>query len=136
MPAVNVQVIKDRRTSLHLEPETIAERCRLTTSGYINIEAGRALPSVEIAYRLAAQLRLKPPQLSPDLIDPAAARTIRERRRVRGIKVSELAGTLGVSVQHLMNVEAGIRNPGPGMLAGLAKALRCESAELTSRTSA
>jgi transcriptional regulator with XRE-family HTH domain len=73
---------------------------------------------------------MRPAQITPGLVDPARARTLRDRRRAQGLKLSELALLLGVSISHLSNVEYGTRAPSPDLLARAGRALGCEAAAI------
>lgn len=130
MLTVKAEAIREARETRGLDPKVVADRCRITSRAYQRIEAGRSLPSVEVVYRLAAQLGLRPSAISPGLIDPVDARTIRDRRRARGFKLGELADAAGVSAQHLTNIENDLRKPSPELLAALARHFGCEPGDI------
>jgi transcriptional regulator with XRE-family HTH domain len=130
MPTANTELLRERRLRLGLSLDVLADRCRLTSIGLIGIETGRHNPSIEVCQRLATQLCLSPEAIAPGLVAPSDARTIRERRQAIGKKVSELAREVGISRQHLSNVEAGIKHPSPDLLAALARVLGCQPSEL------
>lgn len=127
MPYLTGQALRD---ALAATPPAgrryIAFQVGIGLSALDNIAAQRQPASPELAYRIAAQLHLSPRDLSPDLLaDPADARTIRERRQVTGQKLGAFAYRCQVSRSHLDNVERGIRNPSPELLARIARLLRC-----------
>lgn len=130
MPTVNASLIRDSRNQLGLSVETLATRCKVTTVAMSNIEAGTHNPSYEVCYRLAVQLRISPPDLADVLVDWQDARSIRDRRRVRGLKRSEVAGRAGCSGTHLSNIEAGHKRPSIELRSRLAKVLGCEPDDL------
>lgn len=130
MPNADGQLIRHTRTTRSLEPATVAERCRITLKAYLQIEAGTQNPSVEVVYRLATTLGLRPGHITPGLIDGAKARTLRDRRRAKGLKLSELAARIGVSISHLSNAEHGIRSLGPDALARAGEIFGCDPAAI------
>jgi putative transcriptional regulator len=131
MPAINAQVVRDRRAALGISQAALATQVGLSDKAAVEIETGRKDPSTEMTYRLARALGLPPTTLASGLIDdPARAQTIRERRQVAGIMPREMAGTIGISTQHLRNVESGIKNPGPALRAALAAELGCDPGDL------
>lgn len=54
-------------------------------------------------------------------LNPTALQVIRERS---GLSVTDAAGTAGISVAHLINVEAGRRNVSPSTARAIAKTLK------------
>lgn len=56
--------------------------------------------------------------------------TIKAFREVRGLKVGELAGEVGISYAYLSNIEAGRKRLTPQLLAKLAAALGIRQAAL------
>lgn len=56
-------------------------------------------------------------------LNRAALRAIRERS---GMTIASLARAVGISPDHLSNIEAGRRNPSPDIGVALAKALKVE----------
>lgn len=58
---------------------------------------------------------------------------LRRRRIELGCAQAEIAQRAGVSAGHLSELERGTRNPSPPLLAALARALDCTTADLMPR---
>jgi len=73
------------------------------------------------------------PARSEPLWREAVGEQLREERAARGERLTDVAGSAGVSSQYLSELERGLKEPSSEVLAALAGALRLSVADLTSR---
>jgi transcriptional regulator with XRE-family HTH domain len=130
MSNVNASLIRETRVARHISGRDLAIRCRIAPQTLASIETGAKRPSVEVCYRIAGQLGLRPADILPGLPDPAEARTIRDRRRAAGLKLSELAVAAGYSDTYVSDVEHGTYRPSAALLKAVAAVLGCKPSDL------
>lgn len=75
-------------------------------------------------------VHLRAPQVEP-LWREVAGRALRRARQERGLRLREVAGRSGVSIQYLSEVERGLKEPSSEILAAVAGALDLTLLDLT-----
>lgn len=71
-----------------------------------------------------------PAMTTPDPVDVYVGNAIRARRKVRGVSQERLGEAAGVSFQQIQKYERGSNRVSASMLARIAQALGCRSADL------
>ena len=130
MSNVNASLIRETRVARNISGRDLAIRCRIAPQTLASIETGAKRPSVEVCYRIAGQLGIRPADIVPGLPDPADARTIRARRRAAGLKLGELALGAGYSCTYVSDVEHGKFRPSAALLDAIASVLGCRPSDL------
>lgn len=132
MPLLNGTLIQEALGRADMPVRVAAEDAGITYDALHNIVSGRSSASVEVGYRLARNLGIRPDLLSPDLLpDPRCARTARQRRQVTGRRRSEVADEIGITRGRLSGIEQGNgRPPGADTVWRLAKSLGCRPRDI------
>ena len=124
MPAINGHRLRELSVQAGLSHAKLAKAADCSSVHVQNIIAGRKTPGIALVHRLAAAVGCPVADLLTEPL-PDTASPLRQRRRAAGIRVHDLARLVGISAEHLNNIEAGRRGPSQRVLAELATALGC-----------
>jgi transcriptional regulator with XRE-family HTH domain len=133
MPAINRQLLDQRRRARGLTQAQLGAACGVSESTVKKLIGGYREPGIRLIHRLATELGCA----YGDLIDLGATRSRLQRLRLAaGLRQEDLAARVRISTAHLINLEAGRRNPSPRVRSELAAALGCQPDDITNGAAA
>jgi transcriptional regulator with XRE-family HTH domain len=128
MPAINRQLLEQQRQARSLTQAQLGAACGVSESTVKKLAGGYRQPGIGLIHRLARELGCT----YSDLIDLSQSRSPLQRMRLAaGLRQDDLAVRVGISTAHLINIEAGRRNPSARLRDDLASVLGCEPGDIT-----